>query len=50
MADLFQTCSEIKFRKFGEQGTTLKVQSLKDMQAQKIIWLKDWILASTSWQ
>ena len=30
MADLFQTYSEIKSRKFGEQGTTLKVQSLKD--------------------
>ena len=30
MADLFQTYSEIKSRKFGKQGTTLKVQSLKD--------------------
>ena len=30
MADLFQTYSEIKSRKFGEQGTTLKVQSLKE--------------------
>ena len=30
MADLFQTYSEIKSCKFGEQGTTLKVRSLKD--------------------
>ena len=30
MADLFQTYSEIKSRKYGQQGTTLKVQSLKD--------------------
>ena len=31
MADLFQTYSEIKSRKFGGQGTTLKVQSLKEI-------------------